>query len=116
MSRRAWAYIWFVLVSGAVLAGLYLAQPLPAAVAWFDFVALTRLATLAQWFKALLKSDQRSERGTTTYSIGLIILFAGLYLLPTTLIAPFVIIPYLIDWLKQRLTKSANLPKWYIQP
>ncbi|HJW83555.1 MAG TPA: GGDEF domain-containing protein, partial [Anaerolineae bacterium] len=116
MSRRAWAYIWFVLSSGAVLAGLYLAQPLPGAVAWFDFVALTLLATLAQLFKALLKSDQRSERGTTTYSIGLIILFAGLYLLPTTLIAPFVIIPYLIDWLKERLAKSANLPKWYIQP
>ena len=74
------------------------------------------LATLAQLFKALFRSDQKSERGTTTYTPKLIVLFAGIYLLPPPLLVMLVVIPHLVDWVKERLTKSANLAKWYIQP
>lgn len=116
MSRRARVYIVGVLLLGAAFAVLAISCPLDSAPDWTVFAALTVLATLTQVFKALLKSRLQSDRGTTTYSLGLIVLFAGVFLLPPPLFVPFVIIPYLIDWIKERASKRANLPNWYIQP
>jgi diguanylate cyclase (GGDEF)-like protein len=109
-------YIASVLLAGAAFAALAMSRPLEAAPDWTVFAALSVLATLTQLFKALLKSRLQSDHGTTTYSLGLIVLFAGVFLLPPPLFVPFVIIPYLFDWIKERVTKRANLPKWYIQP
>jgi hypothetical protein len=116
MSRRAWIYIYLVLLVSLGLACFALTQPIRLMSAWFPFIVLTVMATLAQLFKALFKSDQKSERGTTTYTPKLIVLFAGIYLLPPPLLVMLFIIPHLVDWIKERLTKSANLAKWYIQP
>jgi len=116
MSRRAWIFFYLVLLASLGAAALALEQPIEFTSAWLPFTVLTVLATLAQLFKALFRSDQKSERGTTTYTPKLIILFAGVYLLSPPLLAMLFIIPHLVDWVKERLTKSANLAKWYIQP
>jgi diguanylate cyclase (GGDEF)-like protein/putative nucleotidyltransferase with HDIG domain len=116
MSRRAWLYLYFVFLVSLVWAGFALTWPIRSVLVWPAFIVLTVLATLAQLFKALFKSDQKSEHGTTTYTPKLIVFFAGIYLLPPPLLVMLFIIPHLVDWVKEHLTKSANLPKWYIQP
>ena len=116
MSRRAWVYIGLNLVVGAVLAGLAVSQPIPSPEAWPAFVVLTICATLTQLTKALFKSQAQSKRGTMVYTPSFIFMFAGILLLPPSLFALLVIIPRLIDWARERLRRSANLPNWYIQP
>jgi signal transduction histidine kinase len=116
VSRRAWLYIWLNLIVGAVLAGLALSQPIPSAEAWPAFGVLTIGATLAQLSKALFRSQVRSSRGTVVYTPSFVFMFAGILMLPPALFALLVIIPRVIDWARERLRRSANLPNWYIQP
>lgn len=73
------AFYCLVIGTSLALVGLALTQPVQMASTFPAFVVLTVLATLAQLFKASLKSNQKSERGTTTYSPKLIVLFAGVY-------------------------------------
>ena len=73
-------------------------------------------ATLAQLLKKRFKSRAQSERGATAYSPMLIFLFAGIYVLPSSLYVLLVVVPHLIEWARERLRRSVSLANWYIQP
>lgn len=109
MSRRAWAYVWWILSLGigfTLLAWVNVdltTMQIPA------LVCLTLLATFAQWFKV---------QGSTVelYHPTLAFLFAGLLLLQPAGFTVLVILPYVIEWIKERVAGSKHLSKWYLQP
>jgi signal transduction histidine kinase len=123
MSRRAWCYILAVIVVGAALAVLACAWPSASAsllTVGGDGPALVAFllagATLAQLLKKRFKSRVQSERGATAYSPMLIFLFAGIFLLPSSLYVLLVLVPHLVEWARERLRHSVSLANWYIQP
>ncbi len=116
MSRRAWVYIYFILLLGVGLSALAFASGPPDLGAWFTWAALTILATLAVLFRAVFQSKHASESGTTVYSPVLVFLLAGALLLPPPLVVLLVVVPHVIEWVRERWRKTANLPDWYIQP
>ncbi|MFQ5856044.1 MAG: diguanylate cyclase [Anaerolineae bacterium] len=109
MSKRAWAYIWSVLLAGAVLSGLTLSGAAQTGPQWLTFVILTALASLAQLFKAETPNHQ-------LYYATMIFLFAGVLLLHPSLFVLLVVVPHLIEWGKERWLDSPHLRDWYIQP
>src|SRR5262245_3147155 len=109
MSRSAWIYIWGIMILAALMSVFaLLSGPIPAS-QWPTFVAFTVLATLAQLFKAEAPNHQ-------TYFATPVFLFAGVLLLHPFLFVLLVITSYSIEWIKERLVKSPQLRKWYIQP
>jgi hypothetical protein len=123
MSRRAWCYIVTVIAVGAALAVLACARQSASAspLTWRgDSLALVAFlvigATLAQLLKKRFKSRVQSERGATAYSPMLIFLFAGIFLLPSSLYVLLVLVPHLVEWARERLRRSVSLANWYIQP
>ena len=116
MSRRAWFYIGFVLLGGITLALVALPTLIQPLDVWIMWLALTTLATLALWFRAIFQTKHESDQGTTAYSPVLALLLAGALLLPPAQMILLVIVSHLIQWAKERWTRSKNLPAWYIQP
>ena len=110
MTRRAWVYIWSILIIGAVLSGLAaLAGPILVIAKLATFVALTTLTILTQFFEA-------EAPGRQSYYPHLAFLFAGAILLPPFLFVLLVTIPHLVEWIRKRLADSPLLRAWYIQP
>ena len=109
MTKRAWVYIWFILLSGAMVAGKLFFSPLPSTQSWIVFGLLTGLAVLAQLFKSEAPSHQ-------LYHPTLILFFAGVLLLPPNGFALMVILTHLIEWAKELSLKSKHLRAWYLQP
>lgn len=108
MSYRAWAYVSGILVAGTVVSGLALLESAPASQQG-TFVALIVLATCAQLFKA--EAPNHRLYYTTT-----VFFFAGLLLLHPSLFVPLVIIPLVVEWIRERLVDSPHLRAWYLQP
>ncbi len=109
LSKRAWAFIWLILVLGILATcSAYLAWE-PAKAPWLPFVILVTLATIAQLLRVEAPTHQLYY---ATYAF----LFAGLILLPPFLFVLLVIIPYLIQWAKERILNSPHLKNWYLQP
>jgi diguanylate cyclase (GGDEF)-like protein len=109
MSNRAWFYIGCVYLLGG---GLYIGATKafdPEASQVLTFLILVVFTTLAQLFKSEAPSHQ-------LYHPALVFLFAGVLLLNPFLFASVVIISHVIEWVKERLTKSDHLADWYIQP
>jgi len=75
---------------------------------WLVFAILLFLATVTQFMEA--------HFGRQTYSPHLAPFFAGVLLLPPILFVLLIFLPHLAEWAHKRLTKSAYLPVWYIQP
>jgi len=46
----------------------------------------------------------------------LIFLFAGIFMLPSSLYVLLVLVPHLVEWARERLRRSVSLANWYIQP
>ncbi|MBC8263539.1 MAG: diguanylate cyclase [Anaerolineales bacterium] len=109
MSRRAWAYIWSVLLAGAVLSGLALPGLAQSTSQWLTFATLVILAIFAHLFKA-------RGAGHEAWHANLVFLFAGVLLLHPSLFVLLVIIPHLVEWARERLVNSPSLRNWYIQP
>ena len=110
MTRRAWAYIWSVLLAGAVLSGqAILANPALPAAHLLTFVALTALTIVSQFLEV-------EAPGRQSYYPHLVFLFAGALLLPSSYFALLVLIPHVAEWIRKRLAKSPLLRNWYIQP
>ncbi|RME44696.1 MAG: GGDEF domain-containing protein, partial [Chloroflexi bacterium] len=109
MSRRAWIYVWTVLLAGVLLGGLALSQVEPSTPHWPAFLTLILLATIAQLFKVEAPNHQ-------LYHVTLVFLFAGVLLLPPALFVPLVIIPHLIEWARERWQDTEYLRDWYLQP
>jgi diguanylate cyclase (GGDEF)-like protein/putative nucleotidyltransferase with HDIG domain len=116
MSRAAWVYVWSILLLGLGLSALAFDSGSPDSSAWFTWTALTVLATLAVLFRAVFQSKHASDSGTTVYSPVLVFLLAGAILLPPALVVLLVVVPHVIEWIRERWRKTANLPVWYIQP
>jgi diguanylate cyclase (GGDEF)-like protein len=109
MSNRAWFYIGFVyLLGGGLYFGVTRAFE-PEAGQVLTFVILVVFTTLAQLFKSEAPTHQ-------LYHPALVFLFASVLLLDPFLFASVVIISHVIEWIKERLTKSDHLACWYIQP
>jgi diguanylate cyclase (GGDEF)-like protein/putative nucleotidyltransferase with HDIG domain len=109
MTRRAWIYVWCVLLTGTALAALAALTSSAAAGLLGTFFGLMILATLAQLFKVEAPDHQ-------TYYATLIFLFASLLLLPPSLFVLVVIASYTIEWIKELVLKSPLLRNWYLQP
>ena len=109
MSRGAWIYVWSILILGAVLTVFPLQTTVPLTEQWLVLVALTTLAALTQLFKA-------NAPNRKLYYPNLVFVFAGLLMLHPFLFAMLVIVSYLIEWAKERLTDSPDLRAWYLQP
>ncbi len=114
MPRRAWAYIWFIFITGMIvvlLAGLDFSVTGSLSEQWPILVALTIFATLAQLFKAEAPDHQ-------IYHTTLVFQFAGVVLLHPALFAFLIIIPHLAEWVRERLfvENSRHLRDWYLQP
>jgi diguanylate cyclase (GGDEF)-like protein len=117
MSFRAWAYIWCVLIAGAVLSiGALISVGQPGPDTWLTFAVLTGLATFTRLFKAMFQSQSHPDTGALSYSPILVFLFAGILLLPPFLFALMVGIAYTVEWIKERWQKTPFLRAWYIQP
>jgi diguanylate cyclase (GGDEF)-like protein/putative nucleotidyltransferase with HDIG domain len=110
MSRRAWLYVWGILLAGAVVSGYAMAvNPVLDATDPLTLVMLIGLTILAQFLEA-------EAPGRQSYYPHLVFLFAGVLLLDAPFFATLVIVPHLVEWIRKRLAKSPMLRQWYIQP
>src|SRR3989304_2512909 len=99
MTRRAWAYIWSVLLAGAVLSGqAILANPALPAAHLLTFVALTALTIVSQFLEV-------EAPGRQSYYPHLVFLFAGALLLPSSYFALLVLIPHVAGWIGKRVAE-----------
>ncbi|HKZ84727.1 MAG TPA: diguanylate cyclase [Anaerolineae bacterium] len=110
MSRRAWAYIWGILLAGVAMSAYAIATG-PATSA-FDPLALVILAGLT----ILTQFLEAEAPGRQSYYPHLVFLFAGMLLLPPAYFVLLVAVPHLVEWVRKRLANSPMLRNWYIQP
>ena len=110
MTRRAWTYIWSVLLAGAGLSGLAIcSDPQVSASEPLTFGMLILLTLLTQFLEAVAP-------GRNSYYPHLVFLFAGVLLLHPVLFVLLVVVPHLVEWARKRLANSPMLRDWYIQP
>lgn len=114
MPRRAWTYIWFIFLAGAIASLLALLDFIAApdlSSQWRTLAVLTVLATLAQLFKAEAPDHQ-------IYHTTLVFQFAGVVLLHPFLFVFLILVPHLAEWGRERLiiVDSPHLRDWYLQP
>src|SRR3954471_4398602 len=109
MSRRAWAFVWAVILLGVALSVLALIGFGPLSVDLLPFVALTSLATFAQLFEA-------EAPGRQSFYFHTVFFFAGVLLLHPFFFVLLIFVPHLIEWIKARLARGPHLRAWYIQP
>src|SRR3970282_914654 len=107
MTMRAWIYVGAILCSGIILSMVAFIAGAPGSGSLMDFLLLVGLATTAQLFKSEAPSHQ-------LYHPTLIFLFAGVLLLEPGWFVLMVIIPHLVEWVKEAATKSQHLRAWYI--
>ncbi|MBI5876741.1 MAG: diguanylate cyclase [Chloroflexi bacterium] len=107
MKRSAWFYVFAVMVAGSALVWPSFGTPVNGA-DLMPFVALVTMTTAAQMFKVVA--------GRQTYYATLIFIAISLVVLPVNLLALTIIIAYLVEWIKERLTNANELRNWYIQP
>jgi diguanylate cyclase (GGDEF)-like protein len=72
------------------------------------FLVLTVSATVSQLFE--------TSHGKQSYYPHFVFFLAGVFLLQPLLLMLAIVLPHLIEWAKERLTKSAHLRNWYLQP
>src|SRR3990172_460645 len=109
MSRRAWAYIWGILLAGVAMSAYAIATG-PATSA-FDPLALVILAGLT----ILTQFLEAEAPGRQSYYPHLVFLFAGMLLLPPAYFVLLVAVPHLVEWVRKRLANSPMLRNWDIQ-
>ena len=110
MSRRAWLYIWGILLAGAIVSGYAIATQAAAdASDPLALIVLVGLTVLTQFLEA-------EAPGRQSYYPHLVFLFAGVLLLQAPYFALLVIVPHLVEWVRKRLANSPMLRQWYIQP
>ncbi len=108
MSKLAWAYVWIVLASAALLSAAAWQRPQPAE-QLITLAVLAVITTAAHLFEAEAPNRQ-------SYYPSMIFLFAGVLLLAPGLFVLLAILPHLIEWVKARIARTAHLRAWYIQP
>src|SRR5689334_8639848 len=109
MSRRAWAYIWGVLISGTAISTVAFLSPAANMTQWALFLALCPLTIFAHLFET-------EAPGRQSFYPHFVFILAGVFLLPPFLFVLLVSIPHLVEWAKERITGGPHLRSWYIQP
>lgn len=109
MSIKAWLYIWSIFSVGALSTVYACLNWEPTTSPWALFAVLTTLATIAQLLRVEAPNHQ-------LYFATFAFIFAGLILLPPFLFVAMIVITYMIQWAKERLTHSPHLRHWYLQP
>lgn len=109
MTKSAWVYVLFIISAGLIITGIVFFGFTIASINWIYFLVLTSLATIAQLFKSEAPTHQ-------LYHPAFVFLFAGVILLDPFPFAMMVTICHLVEWIKERLFKSAHLRSWYLQP
>jgi len=109
MSRRAWAYIWTVLIIGGAFTALSVTGFTPSRSQLITFVVFALLASFANLFQAEAPNHQ-------LYYATPVFVFASLLLLHPLLFVLLVIVYHSVEWIKERVVNSPNLRAWYIQP
>ncbi|MBI5031467.1 MAG: diguanylate cyclase [Chloroflexi bacterium] len=117
MSRRAWTLVLGTIFAGTILGSYSLLNSVSSGADLATLGVLALLSTLSQVYKSIFKSAKKSEtEGNISFSLLLIFLSAGVFLLPANFFVLLVLIPHLFEWAKARLQKSTSLRAWYIQP
>ena len=117
MSRTAWVYVLGVTALGGLLSLWAFSTSLFAREDVGTLAVLALFATVSQLSKSVFKSQSKSETaGGLSFSPLLIFLAAGVFLLSRSSFILLVLIPHLVEWVRERLRKSASLRAWYIQP
>ncbi|GAC1638828.1 MAG: hypothetical protein NVS4B8_05120 [Herpetosiphon sp.] len=111
MSRRAWLFVWMVLIGGCALTAAAFPTHALGTQQLLTWGVLTALASITQ----MTKPDGHGYAHHTYYASP-IFFFAGIFLLHPFLIIVLIIIPHLVEWSWSRWTHSSVLAKWYIQP
>ena len=78
MSRRAWAYIWTVLLMGVALTALALTSIGQSKPDLLPFAVMTALATIAQLFEAEAPGRQSFYFHTVFFFAGVLLLLFGM--------------------------------------
>ena len=109
MSRKAWGFVSLVFLAAGVIIVYSLVEFAPVnTMSWIFFVVLTFFTSVSQMFKAEAPAHQ-------LYHPNLMFLFAGVLILDPAQFAAQVVIAHLIEWAKERWTRSKHLGVWYIQ-
>lgn len=109
MTKKAWIYIGFIYLVGAALSAFAFLAYDPVVERLPTFLVLLLFTTLSQLFKSEAPSHQ-------LYHPALVFVFAGVLLLDPFQFSALVIVSHLIEWIKERVTRSEYLAAWYIQP
>ena len=108
MSKKAWVYIWSVVILAPVLTAVATLEPGRGEGDWLVFGALLVAATVAQLFEAT--HDKQS------YYPHFVFFFASVILLNPVPLVVVLTFPHLVEWAKDRLKKVDFRKPWYIQP
>lgn len=106
MSPRAWAYLWFVILLGGVMAGVAYSLAPNYETNLGNFGILLLLAVVAQHLEV--------KYGRHSYYPHFVPFFAGVVLLSPPEILLLVTIPHLAEWISKRIKSEPYV--WYIQP
>ncbi|MBI5302776.1 MAG: diguanylate cyclase [Chloroflexi bacterium] len=109
MTKRAWVYVIGWILAGGILSVWAFQASAQSALPVPTFFAFLLLATLAQFLKVPAPNHQ-------LYYLNTIFLFASALLLSPIGFVSIVVLSLSIQWLKERLTGSPHLRKWYLQP
>lgn len=110
MSRRAWAYIWGVLIFGVAFAVIaFISTPRPGIDQWIVLAVLIVATTVAQAFES-------EAPGRQSYYPHLVFMFAGVLLLQPLPFVVLVVVPHVAEWARKRAARSQTLRSWYLQP
>jgi diguanylate cyclase (GGDEF)-like protein/putative nucleotidyltransferase with HDIG domain len=109
MSRWAWLYIWAIFALGLGLSAFGTYTFMSSSMPWLAFGILFMLATAAQ----LNKVDGPNH---LLFYATPVFFFAGVLLLPPSLLVLLVLGPHLLQWAKERWRKTPHLRDWYLQP
>jgi hypothetical protein len=108
MSYRASIFVGCILFLGVLSIGLAISYAEFAHANWPAFSILLILAIPAQLYVAV--------HGRQSYYPHFICFFAGVLLLPLHLFALIIIIPHVVEWIREHLKGNDDFSDWYIQP
>lgn len=109
MSPKASGYVIGVLLTGSAIALLSLLDASASQSDWLTFGVFVVLACLAQLITARPPARQ-------SFQFTPVLVLAGILLLSPFLVVLLIIIPHIVEWGKERCTRSPRLRNWHLQP
>lgn len=107
--RTSWIYIYsvfFTTCAAIIFVMVYAPKPSASTTLWLILLLAATLMRLT-----VMEGPQHRS-----YEASTIVLFAGTLLLSVEQFILLILISFSIEWIKQRITQSTMLRRWYIQP